>query len=188
MRKRDVKQELQIYPCYEFRNGRLIRIPPPKSWYGVELHHYITTQWQQNNPEKFKEVEHLQKLIFLPPVMHRELHAKHSKFKEKYGIEIKELLYSTSQSVVTPTGLEVNCKKFDWREYMISADKARAKSDANSINLLRADIEKLINKAIEKGLHAAFKSGQIPQVLQDEVIAAGYDIEVNPTGMKIMWG
>ena len=169
MRKRDVKQELQKYPCYEFRNGRLIRIPPPKSWYGVELHHYITTQWQQNNPEKFKEVEHLQKLIFLPAVMHRELHAKHSKFKEKYGIEIKELL-------------------FDWREYMISADKARAKSDANSINLLRADIEKLINKAIEKGLHAAFKSGQIPQVLQDEVVAAGYDIEVNPTGMKIMWG
>lgn len=169
MRKRDVKQELQKYPCYEFKNGRLVRIPPPKNWYGVELHHYITTQWQQNNPEKFKEVEHLQKLIFLPPVMHRELHAKHSKFKEKYGIEIKELL-------------------FDWREYMISADKARAKSDANSINLLRADIEKLINKAIEKGLHTAFKSGQIPQVLQDEVIAAGYDIEIQPTGMKIMWG
>ena len=169
MRKRDVKTELIKYPCYEFKNGVLIRIPPPNCWFRVELHHYITTQWEQEHPEQFIEVEHLQKLIFLPVQMHRELHAKHSRFKEKYGIEIKELL-------------------FDWRDYMISADKARAKSDANSINILRSDIEKLINRAMDKGLYMAFKQGQIPKVLQDEIVAAGYDIEVGPTGMKVMWG
>ena len=169
MFERDVEEDLKLYPCHEVKNGKLVRIATPSSWRGVVLHHYIRTGWIKRHPEQFLQVQHLQKLIFMPRDMHNELHAKHSKFKENYGIEIDDLL-------------------FDWREYMISADKARAKSDANSINLLRADIEKLINKAIEKGLHAAFKSGQIPKVLQEEVIAAGYDIEVNPTGMKIMWG
>lgn len=70
---------------------------------------------------------------------------------------------------------------------MLTAQKAREKSDINSIKLLREDIEKLINKAIEKGLRTAFKSGQVPRVLQDEVKDAGYDIEITPTGMKIMW-
>lgn len=168
MRKRNVKQELTKYPCFEFKNGRLVRIPPPLYWHGVELHHYITTQWEQEHPEEFLQVEHLQKLIFLPVQMHKELHAKHSRFKEKYGIEIKELL-------------------FDWREYMISADKAREKSDANSLKLLKAEIEKLINKAIEKGNHAIFKSGQIPEVIIDEIKAAGFDVQVAPTGIKVMW-
>ena len=169
MFKRDIKYDLAHYPCYEVRNGKLVRIPTPQNWRGVVLHHYIRTSWIEKNPEKFIEVEHLQKLIFIPKDMHDELHAKHSKFKEKYGIEIKELL-------------------FDWREYMISADKARAKSEANSLKLIEADIEKLINRAIEKGLKAVFKTGQVPEEVQEKVIAAGYDIELCPTGMKIMWG
>ena len=102
MRSRDIKAELNEFPCYLFKNGVLVRIPPPNNWHGLHLHHFITTQWQQNNPEKFEQVKHLQKLIFMDPKMHMELHAKHSKFKEKYGIEIDELL-------------------FDWRKYMISA-------------------------------------------------------------------
>lgn len=168
MRKRNINAELNEFPCFEVVNGRLVRIPPPKNWYGLHLHHYITTQWQQNNPEKFEQVRHLQKLIFMPPQMHMELHAKHSKFKEKYGIEIKELL-------------------FDWREYMISAKQAREKSDANSIKLLREEIEKLINKAIDKGLCAVFKSGQIPDSIKEELQCAGYDLEECPTGLKVMW-
>ena len=168
MRKRDIRSELSEFRCYIFQNGGLVEIPPPSNWNGLHLHHFITTQWQQNNPEKFEQVKHLQKLIFLPPEMHMDLHARHSKFKEKYGIEISELL-------------------FDWREYMITANKARAKSDANSIKLLRADIEKLINKAIEKGTCTAFKSGQVPEVIQEELKDNGFYIKVCPTGMKIMW-
>lgn len=167
--ERDIQYDLVHYPCYEFKNGRLVRIAPPQNWHGLHLHHYIKTSWIEKNPEKFIEVEHLQKLIFLPAQMHMELHAKHSKFKEKYGIEIQELL-------------------FDWREYMISAKQAKAKSDANSLKILESEIEKLINRAVEKGLNAAFKQGQIPKEIQDKVIAAGYDIELCPTGMKIMWG
>lgn len=168
MRKRDIKYELAHYPCYEYKNGRLVRIAPPQNWHGLHLHHFITTQWQQKNPEKFIEVEHLQKLIFLPPQMHMELHAKHSRFKEKYGIEIQELL-------------------FDWRNDMISAKQARTKSDANSLKILEADIDKLITRAIDKGLTMAFKTGQIPKEIQEKYIAAGYDIELCPTGMKLMW-
>lgn len=169
MFERDVKYDLAHYPCYEVQNGRLIPIATPPNWRGVVLHHYIRTTWIEHNPEKFLQVEHLQKLIFMPRNMHNELHNKHSKFKEKYGIEIKELL-------------------FDWREYMISADKARAKSDANNLKLIESEIEKLINRAVEKGLKMAFKQGQIPKEVQEKVIAAGYDIELCPTGMKISWG
>ena len=100
--------------------------------------------------------------------MHMELHAKHSKFKEKYGIEIDELL-------------------FDWRKYMITAKQAREKSDANSIKILKEEIEKLITKAIDKGLHAVFKSGQIPNSIKEELRYAGYDLEECPTGLKVMW-
>lgn len=169
MFERDIQYDLAHYPCYEVKNGKLVRIPTPHDWRGVVLHHYIRTTWIEHNPEKFIEVAHLQKLIFIPRNMHNELHNKHSRFKEKYGIEIQELL-------------------FDWREYMISAKQAKAKSDANSLKILESEIEKLINRAVEKGLKYAFKQGQIPQEIQDKVIAAGYDIELCPTGMKIMWG
>lgn len=169
MRKRNIKEELSKYPCYLFENGKLKRITPPTQWNGLHLHHFIRTQWQQNNPEKFEQVEHLQKLIFLPPQMHMELHARHRRFKEKYGIEIDELL-------------------FNWRNFdVISAKKAREKTEINSLAIMREDIEKLINKAISKGNRACFITGQIPKVIQDEVKEAGYDIELCPTGMKIVW-
>lgn len=168
MRKRNVKEELLKYPCYIYENGRLRRIETPRNWHGYHLHHYITTQWQQNNPEKFKEVDHLQKLIFLPPQMHMELHAKHSKFKEKYGLEISELL-------------------FNGRAEMISAKEARAKSEANNIKVIRQEIDKLIMKAIEKGDTTAFKTGQIPEVVQEEYKENGYTVEIGPTGMRLTW-
>lgn len=169
MRKRNIKEELNKYPCYMYEEGKLRRISAPTQWHGLHLHHYIRTQWQQNNPEKFMLVEHLQKLIFLPPQMHMELHARHSKFKEKYGIEIDELL-------------------FNWKGYdMISAAKAREKSAINSVVRKREDIEKLINKAIEKGNRAAFVSGQVPDVLIEEIKQAGYSVEIDRTGMRITW-
>lgn len=170
MRKRDVKAELLKYPCYIYENGRLRRIDAPTNWHGYHLHHYITTQWEQNNPEKFKEIDHLQKLIFLPPQMHMELHAKHSKFKKKYGLEIGELLFNGRA------------------EEMISAKEARAKSEVNNIKNLKADIEKEILKSIEKGNTYVTKIGKIPEVIQEELKAAGYTIEVKPTGVtRILW-
>lgn len=168
MRQRNIKAELMKYPCYIYENGRLRRINAPTNWHGYHLHHFITTQWQQNNPDKFKEVEHLQKLIFLPPQMHMELHAKHSKFKEKYGMEMSELL-------------------FNGREEMISAKAARAKSEASNVRNIREEVEKLIMKAINKGDTSAFKSGDMPEVIQEELKAAGYIVDIQPTGTRVLW-
>lgn len=70
---------------------------------------------------------------------------------------------------------------------MISAAKAREKSDANSIVRKREDIEKLINKAIDKGLCACFVSGQVPDVIVQEIKTAGYSVEKDRTGMRITW-
>lgn len=183
MRQRNIKAELMKYPCYIYENGRLRRINAPINWHGYHLHHFITTQWQQNNPDKFKEVEHLQKLIFLPPQMHMELHAKHSKFKEKYGMETSELLYAdrvkqrSSCTVRTANG----------REEMISAKAARAKSEASNVRNIREEVEKLIMKAINKGDTSAFKSGDMPEVIQEELKAAGYIVDIQPTGTRVLW-
>lgn len=169
MRKRNVKEELLKYPCYLFENGKLEKIQTPNCWHGLHLHHFITTQWEQKNPKKFAQVAHLQKLIFLPPDMHMDLHNKNRNFKEKYGIEIKELL-------------------FNWKEYdMISADKAREKTEINNLNLTRDSVEKLIKKAIDKGRRDIFYTGNIPQVIIDEIKGAGYDVEVTAAGIKIIW-
>lgn len=101
--------------------------------------------------------------------MHMELHARHRRFFEKYGIEIKELL-------------------FDWSEYeMISATQARKKSDENDLRIMREEVEKLIKRAIEKGNYAVFKSGKIPDVLKEEIREAGYNLEESPTGVRISW-
>lgn len=169
MRKRNIKEELEKYPCYLYEEGKLKRISPPSQWTGLHLHHYIRTQWQQNNPDKFALVEHLQKLIFLPPQMHMELHARHSKFKEKYGLEIDELLF--------------NWKGFD----MISAKEAREQSDINRIEKIEKDIEKLIKRAIGKGTKAAFYAGQVPEELEKKMIEKKFVIEKCPTGMRITW-
>lgn len=169
MRKRNVKEELEKYPCYLYEDGKLKRISPPRQWTGLHLHHYIRTQWQQNNPEKFALVEHLQKLIFLPPQMHMELHARHRKFKEKYGIEIDDLL-------------------FNWKGYdMISAKEAREQSDVKRVENIEKSIDKLILRAIGKGVRAVFYAGQVPEEIENKLKKGGFEIEKCPTGMKIIW-
>lgn len=169
MRKRNIKEELEKYPCYLYEDGKLKRISPPRQWTGLHLHHYIRSQWIDNNPEKFAQIEHLQKLIFLPPQMHMELHARHSKFKEKYGLEIDELL-------------------FNWKGYkMISADEAREQSEVNKLPFIEKRIESLIKKAIGKGTNTAFYAAQVPEALENKLIKAGYTIEKCPTGMRISW-
>lgn len=85
--------------------------------------------------------------------MHDDAHARISNFKEKYGIELDEVLF--------------NWKNFIEREVsMISAQNARNKSDSNHIKLRIAAVEKAIKNAIEKGKYEIFLLGE----LEDEVI------------------
>lgn len=168
MRKRNVKKELLIYPMFMYENGRLKRIETPTKWDGYVLHHYITTQWEQEHPKLYPLVKHLQKLILLPAQMHIELHGRHSKFKEKYGIEIDELL-------------------FDWRKDMISAKTARAKSEQNGIKLKLEYVEKQIKKAVDNGRNEIFVMGELHKDVTDELDKAGYTYDKQVNGYKIWW-
>ena len=90
------KEDLQCYPVYQYINGRLVKLRIPPSNYNVfewQIHHYIERQYIRLHPDKFKEIEHLQKLFFLPTQMHLDVHSACRRFKEKWGIERKELLY-----------------------------------------------------------------------------------------------
>lgn len=165
---RNIKRDLELYPCYKLVNGQLVRIPTPPQWQWVHLHHFIRTKWIEKNPDKWEKVKHLQKLIYLEPVIHMELHNKHSKFKEKYGIEIKELL-------------------FDWREYMLDAKTARAKSHINDVKNRLEYVEKLIKKAIDKGDTETFILGELDKSILDELDQHGYSYDKQVNGYKIMW-
>ena len=97
------KQDILRYPSYMYINGKLVKLKqPPTSWniYEIQCHHYIEQQFMKKNPEKYKEIEHLQKLFFLPVNMHADLHAGCRKFKEKWGIERKELLYKLNKGEI----------------------------------------------------------------------------------------
>jgi len=89
---KEIEKELQTFPVYEYCNRSIRRIMPPPSWnnYLVELHHFIRRQEYNRNPEKYKDI---QKLIFLPIDLHRDVHAYNRNLKERWGIELDEVLY-----------------------------------------------------------------------------------------------
>ena len=63
-------------------------------------HHFIRTQWIRHNKEKFKEVEHLQKIIFLPTSVqgfnnaHAEVHNNNRDFFGRWGFERSEFIFN----------------------------------------------------------------------------------------------
>lgn len=175
MRKRDIKYELSTYPCFIHKKGQLIQIQKPDRWdYPNQLHHFIPTQWEQNNPEKYIMVAHLQKLIIMHKNMHDDAHARISNFKEKYGIELDEVLF--------------NWKNFIEREVsMISAQNARNKSDSNHIKLRIAAVEKAIKNAIEKGKYEIYLLGELEDEVIDELKKAGFTYEQQVNGWKVRW-
>ena len=95
------REDVLKYPIYLYRDGgRLVRISEPiTSWNTlyVHCHHYIEQRWIKTHPKEFKEIEHLQKLFILPADMHAELHAGTRRFKEKWGIDRKELLWKLNR-------------------------------------------------------------------------------------------
>lgn len=89
-------KDLFKYPCFMYCNGEFVRIYPASASHDIfkwQVHHYISQGWVKRNKIAFKKIEHLQKLYILPTQMHIDLHARHSKFKQKWGVDINELLY-----------------------------------------------------------------------------------------------
>ena len=89
------KKDTLLYPCYILKGGELVRITPPMAWdiTKIQCHHYIRNQYINNHPERKQELLEQQKLIFLTPECHADLHHGHSRFAEKYGVTLGELLY-----------------------------------------------------------------------------------------------
>ena len=61
--------------------------------YVYQLHHYIKQQSYKRKGSWYKERGIEQKLILLPIQCHLDLHNCLSGFKEKWGVERKELLF-----------------------------------------------------------------------------------------------
>ena len=59
---------------------------------------------------------------------------------------------------------------------MISAKQAREKTELNKLKEEKANIEKLIMRAIEKGRESATYTGQLSEALKAELTLAGYEV------------
>ena len=91
-----IKDDLAKYPCYLFRNKRLIKLKePPCNWVGFQIHHFVRQSIRKNSPDFYKRVEHLQKLILVPPQINYDLETMGEvKFFEKYGVDKNLLVFS----------------------------------------------------------------------------------------------
>ena len=70
---------------------------------------------------------------------------------------------------------------------MLSAKQAREKSEQMFVANFMKDVEKVINKNIEKGRNEARISGKIPPEVVLELMNKGYHIEELEGLTKISW-
>lgn len=91
-----IKEDFEQYPCYLYRNKKLIPVEAPESWSVMfQMHHFIRQNIKKTNKDFFERVKHLQKLILIPRDMHYDLHAMGEvNFFKKYGIDKNLLLFS----------------------------------------------------------------------------------------------
>lgn len=61
----------------------------------LQMHHFVQKTIRKNNPEFYARVEHLQKLILMPPAMNYDLEGMGEKlFLKKWGINKYELIFN----------------------------------------------------------------------------------------------
>lgn len=90
------KKDIFKYPVYLYKNGRLVRIYPNHAYHNIfemQYHHYISQTYIKRNPNKFKDIEHLQKLFLVPTQLHLDIHNRVRNFEQKWGIALKEFIY-----------------------------------------------------------------------------------------------
>ncbi len=91
-----IKQDLAQYPCYLFKNKRLLPIVAPESWgNGYQIHHFVRQTIRKNSLDFYKRIESLQKLILMPAQMNYDLEIMgEDKFYLKYGVNKNDLVFS----------------------------------------------------------------------------------------------
>ena len=93
------KEDLQglKYRYYIYNNGQLTQTLTPKisnDIFNYQWHHFIPQNIKKRNMQQYKELEHLQKLFFVPTQLHLDLHNHIRNFEQKWGIAPEELLYN----------------------------------------------------------------------------------------------
>ena len=91
-----IKDDLEKYPKYIFRNRRLIPIEEINQWTSLlQAHHFVRQSIRKNSPDFYKRVEHLQKIIFVPAQLNYDLETAGDVFIfQKYGVHKNDLVFS----------------------------------------------------------------------------------------------
>lgn len=97
-RKRTVREDCKIYPTFIFEDYEIkpINLEHQIVPYGYTGHHFIRTQFLDNHLDIAEQLLKYQKIIFVPTFghdMHSEIHSRHSKFKENWGVELSEVIF-----------------------------------------------------------------------------------------------
>lgn len=91
-----IKEDLAIYPCFVFKNRKLISITAPENWgNNFNIHHFVRQAIRKNSPDFYKRVEYLQKLILIPAQMNYDLETMgEDTFLKRYGVNKNDLVFS----------------------------------------------------------------------------------------------
>lgn len=90
--KEDLNTQISKFPVFIYTNKKIIPCDKIKTkddynHYTHHLHHFVKEQQYYRNPEKYE-----QKLILVPKEMHSDIHSYHSKFFDKWGVQLDEVI------------------------------------------------------------------------------------------------
>lgn len=91
-----IREDLAQYPCFVFKNRKLIPITAPEHWGSdFNIHHFVRQAIRKNSPDFYKRIEHLQKLILIPAQMNYDLEIMgEDTFLKRYGVNKNNLVFS----------------------------------------------------------------------------------------------
>ena len=91
-----IKEDLLKYPCFLFKYGTIWPVPKLENWGNdYQLHHFVRQSIRKNNPEFYKRVEYLQKLILMPAKCNYDLECMGEEtFLKRYGVNKNDLVFS----------------------------------------------------------------------------------------------
>ena len=90
------EDDLLKYPCFLFKYGTIWPVPKLENWGNdYQLHHFVRQSIRKNNPEFYKRVEYLQKLILMPAKCNYDLECMGEEtFLKRYGVHKNDLVFS----------------------------------------------------------------------------------------------
>ena len=95
-----IKDDLKEFPVYLYRNKLLVQVDPIENWgCGLQAHHYIKQQDWKRNRSWYEARGISQKIIFVPVVLHEQIHytavknLNEADFESHYGYKRSDFLF-----------------------------------------------------------------------------------------------